>query len=285
MIFEAQHFSVYGVGYQNSVPNFTDINGHWAKEHILFTVSRGLFSGTSETTFSPDSPLTRGMFVTAFGRLAGINPADYQNRAFTDVKADACYAPYVNWAAKTGIVDGITSTTFAPDSNITREQMAVILKNYADKMGYPIPKTLEAVTLADNAKISFWAKDAVKAMQQAGILSGKANNLFDPNGNATRAEAVTVLHRFVETIIDPQTANGWTQNDSGEWSYYKDGELVKGWRSDDQKWYWLDKTTGKMFSGGWKQIDGKWYYFCADGSMAANTKVDGYEIGADGARK
>ena len=182
-------------------------------------------------------------------------------------------------------MDGITSTTFAPDSNITREQMAVILKNYADKMGYPIPKTLEAVTLADNAKISFWAKDAVKAMQQAGILSGKANNLFDPNGNATRAEAVTVLHRFVETIIDPQTANGWTQNDSGEWSYYKDGELVKGWRSDDQKWYWLDKTTGKMFSGGWKQIDGKWYYFCADGSMAANTKVDGYEIGADGARK
>ena len=285
VIFEAQHFSVYGVGYQNSVPNFTDINGHWAKEHILFTVSRGLFSGTSETTFSPDSPLTRGMFVTAFGRLAGINPADYQNRAFTDVKADACYAPYVNWAAKTGIVGGITSTTFAPDSNITREQMAVILKNYADKMGYPIPKTLEAVTLADNAKISFWAKDAVKAMQQAGILSGKANNLFDPNGNATRAEAATVLHRFVEAIIDPQTANGWTQNDSGEWSYYKDGELVKGWRSDDQKWYWLDKTTGKMFSGDWKQIDGKWYYFYADGSMAANTKVDGYEIGADGARK
>ena len=285
VIFEAQHFSVYGVGYQNSVPNFTDINGHWAKEHILFTVSRGLFSGTSETTFSPDSPLTRGMFVTAFGRLAGINPADYQNRAFTDVKADACYAPYVNWAAKTGIVGGITSTTFAPDSNITREQMAVILKNYADKMGYPIPKTLEAVTLADNAKISFWAKDAVKAMQQAGILSGKANNLFDPNGNATRAEAATVLHRFVEAIIDPQTANGWTQNDSGEWSYYKDGELVKGWRSDDQKWYWLDKTTGKMFSGDLKQIDGKWYYFYADGSMAANTKVDGYEIGADGARK
>lgn len=285
VIFEAQHFSVYGVGYQNSVPNFTDINGHWAKEHILFTVSRGLFSGTSETTFSPDSPLTRGMFVTAFGRLAGINPADYQNRAFTDVKADAYYAPYVNWAAKTGIVGGITSTTFAPDSNITREQMAVILKNYADKMGYPIPKTLEAVTLADNAKISSWAKDAVKAMQQAGILSGKANNLLDPNGNATRAEAATVLHRFVEAIIDPQTANGWTQNDSGEWSYYKDGELVKGWRSDDQKWYWLDKTTGKMFSGGWKQIDGKWYYFCADGSMAANTKVDGYEVGADGARK
>ena len=285
VIFEAQHFGIYGVGYKSPVPNFTDINGHWAKEHILFTVSRGLFSGTSETTFSPNTTLTRGMFVTALGRLAGINPVDYQTRKFTDVKADAYYAPYVNWAAKTGIADGTTSTTFAPDSNITREQMAVIMKNYADKMGYSIPKTLEAVTFTDNAQISSWAKDAVKAMQQAGVLSGKKNNRFDPQGNATRAEAATVLHRFVEVIIDPQTANGWVQNDSGEWSYYKNGDLVKGWLSNDQKWYWLDKNTGKMFSGGWKQIDGKQYYFYADGSMAVNTTVDGKTIGADGARK
>ena len=285
VIFEAQHFSIYGVGYKNPVPNFTDINGHWAKEHILFTVSRGLFSGTSETTFSPNTTLTRGMFVTALGRLAGINPADYQTRKFTDVKADAYYAPYVNWAVSKGIVSGTTSTTFAPDSNITREQMAVIMKNYADKMGYSIPKTLEAVTFADNAQISSWAKDAVKAMQQAGVLSGKENNRFDPQGSATRAEAATVLHRFVEIVIDPQSANGWQQNDSGEWSYYKDGEPVKGWLSDDQKWYWLDKATGKMFSGGWKQIDGKWYYFYADGSMAVSTKVDGYEVGTDGARR
>ena len=106
-----------------------------------------------------------------------------------------------------------------------------------------------------------------------------------PQGSATRAEAATVLHRFVEIVIDPQSANGWQQNDSGEWSYYKDGGPVKGWLSDDQKWYWLDKATGKMFSGGWKQIDGKWYYFYADGSMAVSTKVDGYEVGADGARR
>ena len=284
IIFEAEHFSFYGVGYRTPVPSFTDISDHWAEEHILFTASRGLFSGTSETTFSPNATLTRGMFVTALGRLAGIDPADYQTGKFTDVKADAYYAPYVNWAAKTGIVSGTTSITFAPDSNITREQMAVIMKNYADKMGYSVPKTLEAVTFVDNAKISYWAKDAVKAMQQAGVLSGKSNNQFDPKGNATRAEAATVLHRFVEVIIDPQTANGWTQNDSGEWSYYQDGERIRGWVFSDQKWYWLDKTTGKLFCGGWKQIDGKWYYFYADGSMAVSTKVDGYEVGADGTR-
>ena len=225
------------------------------------------------------------MFVTALGRLAGINPADYKNGKFTDVKSNAYYAPYAAWATQKEIVNGTTATTFAPDNKITREQMAVIMANYADKMGYSIPKTLEAVTFADNAQISSWAKDAVKAMQQAGVMSGKANNLFDPKGSVTRAEAATILHRFVEVIIDPQTANGWTQNDSGEWSYYKDGKLVKGWLSDNRKRYWLDKVTGMMFAGGWKQIDGKWYYFYADGSMAVSTKVDGYEVGTDGARK
>ena len=222
--------------------------------------------------------------MTALGRLAGIDPADYQTGKFTDVKADAYYAPYVNWAASKGIVSGTTDTTFAPDSQITREQMAVILKNYAAKLGYTIPKTLKAVTFADNAKISSQAKEAVQFMQQAGILAGKTDNRFDPAGTATRAEVATVLRRFVEIVIDPQTANGWAQNDSGEWSYYKNGEPVKGWLVSDQKKYWLDKTTGKKFSNGWKQIDGKQYYFYADGSMAVNTTVDGYKVGADGAR-
>ena len=285
VIFVAEHFSIYGIGYKNQIPAFTDVNNHWAKDNMLFVVSRGLLSGTSATTFSPNTGMTRGMFVTALGRLAGVDPTDYQASRFTDVKEDAYYAPYVNWAAKTGVVSGTTDTTFAPDTNINREQMAVIMKNYATKLGYTIPKTLEVVNFADSAGISSWAKEAVKSMQQAGILAGKTNNCFDPAGTATRAEVATVLRRFVEIVIDPQTANGWVQNDSGEWSYYKNGDLVKGWLSNDQKWYWLDKNTGKMFSGGWKQIDGKQYYFYADGSMAVNTTVDGKTIGADGARK
>ena len=285
VIFVAEHFSIYGIGYKNQIPAFTDVNNHWAKDNMLFVVSRGLLSGTSATTFSPNTGMTRGMFVTALGRLAGVDPTDYQASMFTDVKEDAYYAPYVNWAAKTGVVSGTTDTTFAPDTNINREQMAVIMKNYATKLGYTIPKTLEVVNFADSAGISSWAKEAVKSMQQAGILAGKTNNCFDPAGTATRAEVATVLRRFVEIVIDPQTANGWVQNDSGEWSYYKNGDLVKGWLSNDQKWYWLDKNTGKMFSGGWKQIDGKQYYFYADGSMAVNTTVDGKTIGADGVRK
>ena len=285
VVFETGHFSVYGVGYKNPAPAFTDIHNHWAADNILFAASRGLLSGTSDTTFSPNTGMTRGMFVTALGRLAGINPDSYKTGKFTDVKADAYYAPYVNWAAQNGIVESVTATTFAPDTNINREQMAVIMANYAKKLGYDLPKTLQAVTFADNAQISSWAKNAVRTMQQAGILSGKNGNKFDPKGTATRAEVATVLRRFVEIVIDPQTANGWQQNDSGQWSYYRNGKPVKGRLSDDQKWYWLDKATGMMFAGGWKQIDGKWYYFYTDGTMAVNTTIDGYTIGSDGARK
>ena len=285
VVFETGHFSVYGVGYKNPAPAFTDIHNHWAADNILFAASRGLLSGTSDTTFSPNTGMTRGMFVTALGRLAGINPDSYKTGKFTDVKADAYYAPYVNWAAQNDIVEGVTATTFAPDTNINREQMAVIMANYAKKLGYDLPKTLQAVTFSDNAQISSWAKNAVRTMQQAGILSGKNGNKFDPKGTATRAEVATVLRRFVEIVIDPQTANGWQQNDSGQWSYYRNGKPVKGRLSDDQKWYWLDKATGMMFAGGWKQIDGKWYYFYTDGTMAVNTTIDGYTIGSDGARK
>ena len=284
VIFETGHFSIYGIGYKNPIPAFTDIKGHWAEDNIIFVASRGLLTGTGNNQFSPNTGMTRGMFVTALGRLAGIDPADYKTGKFTDVKADAYYAPYVNWAAEKGIVNGTTATTFSPDTNITREQMAVIMAGYAKKLGYELPVAHDAVTFADNAQISGWAAKEVKAMQQAGIMAGKGGNRFDPKGTATRAEVATVLRRFVEIVIDPQTAQGWMQNHSGSWQYMKNGKPATGWLQDDKKWYWLD-NNGWMFAGGWKQIDGKWYYFYSDGSMAVNTTIDGYTIGPDGARK
>ena len=162
--------------------------------------------------------------------------------------------------------------------------MAVIMANYAKKLGYELPVIRKAVTFVDNAQISGWAAKKVKTMQQAGIFIGKKGNRFDPQGTATRAEGATVLRRFVEIIVEPQTAQGWMQNHSGSWQYMKNGKPVTGWLQDDEKWYWLD-NNGLMFAGGFKQIGGKWYYFYPDGSMAVNTTIDGYTIGSDGARK
>ncbi|MCI9506641.1 MAG: hypothetical protein HFF62_08605, partial [Oscillospiraceae bacterium] len=221
VVFETGHFSIYGIGYKNPVPAFTDIQNHWAEDNIIFAASRGLLTGTGNNQFSPDTGMTRGMFVTALGRLAGIEPDSYKTGKFTDVKADAYYVPYVNWAAEKGIVNGTASTAFSPDTNITREQMAVIMAGYAKQLGYDLPAAHDAVTFADNAQISGWAAKEVKAMQQAGIMAGKGGSRFDPKGTATRAEVATVLRRFVEIVIDPQTAQGWMQNHSGSWQYMK----------------------------------------------------------------
>lgn len=206
LIARTGHFSVFGVGYKADAPVFTDTANHWAKADIDFVAARGMLSGTGNNQFSPNTGMTRGMFVTALGRLAGVDTNSYKTGKFTDVKADAYYAPYVNWAAEKGIVSGTTATTFAPDSAVTRQEMAVIMANYAGALGYTVPKTREAVTFADNTSIASWAKDAAKAMQMAGVVNGKDGNRFDPTGTATRAEVAAVLHRYVELVIDPATS-------------------------------------------------------------------------------
>ena len=224
--FSTNHFSTYGVGYK-APADFTDIVGHWAKDDIQFVVNRGLLSGTGAATFSPNTAMTRGMFVTALGRLAGADVSGYKQSSFTDVKADAYYMGYVEWAAKNGIVKGTTATTFAPDDAVTREQMAVIMANYAKAIGFELPKAHAQNTFADAANISSWAADSVKAMQMAGVLAGKNENRFDPQGTATRAEAAATLRRFVELMIDASSAQGWMRNDDGQWMYYESGQPIK----------------------------------------------------------
>jgi len=204
--FSTNHFSTYGVGYKQDAPDFTDIASHWAKDDIQFVVNCGLFSGTSATTFSPNTAMTRGMFVTALGRLANADVSTYKQSSFTDVKNDAYYMGYIEWANKNNIVTGISDGKFVPDQSITREQMAIIMSNYAKTIGFTLPKVYAENTFADSAKISTYAKDAVKQMQMAGVISGKNDNIFDPQGTATRAEVSAVMRRFVELAISSDTA-------------------------------------------------------------------------------
>ena len=214
LLLRTSHFSTFGIGYKQ-VPSFTDIAGHWAKSDIEYVAVRGLMNGTSATAFSPESGMTRGMFVTALGRLAGVDSTKYKDTKFTDVKADAYYAPYVAWASEKGITSDTSATTFSPDKLISRQEMAVLLANYAKATGCTLPKTREAITFADAASIGSFARDAVKAMQMAGVINGKNSNKFDPQGTATRAEAAATLHRYAELVIDIQTAQGLDINDSG----------------------------------------------------------------------
>ncbi|MEG0895081.1 MAG: S-layer homology domain-containing protein, partial [Oscillospiraceae bacterium] len=190
LMLATNHFSTYGVAYKadTTATTFSDIANHWAKDAISFVTARGLFTGTGNGKFSPNASMTRGMFVTALGRLVGANVSSYKKSSFTDVKTGSYYMGYVEWANKNGIVKGISATTFAPDQSITREQMADVIANYAKTIGFDMPTVYTAVTFADNAKISNNAKDSVKAMQMAGILMGKDGNLFDPQGTVTRAE-------------------------------------------------------------------------------------------------
>jgi uncharacterized repeat protein (TIGR02543 family) len=286
VIFERTSLSVYGVAYKTPAPAFTDITGHWAKDNIDFAASRNLISGTAATLFSPNTNITRADFLMALGKLSGADVSGYRASSFSDVPNTNPAMPYIEWAAQNKIVAGIGGGKFGPDTAITREAMAVMMVNYAKVTAYTLPVARQAAPFADGANISAWAKAAVTAIQQTGVIVGKTGNRFDPQGNMTRGEAATVLRRFTELVIDEGTARGWVQNDSGEWQYIDAyGKARTGWLSTTGgSKYWLD-DKGVMVSGKWVQISGKWYYFQADGKLAVNTTIDGYPVGPDGARK
>lgn len=202
IIFTTNHFSVYGVGYKPMAADFTDTAQHWAKESIDYAVGRDILSGTSTTTVSPDKTMGLGMLAKALGRLADADVTGYTTSSFTDIKWDSCFLPYIEWAYKNRIIDSIEADRFASDKAVTREEFAMILINYARAKGYIIPINREAVAFADSSSISNPAKNAVKAMQQAGIMIGDKNNKFNPQAGITRAEVAVALNRYVKLIID-----------------------------------------------------------------------------------
>ena len=193
--------------------SITDISGHWAESSIQWAIENNVFKGSSATSFQPDENMTRGMFVTVLGRMAGVVADNYQNTTyslFQDVPKDAYYAPYVNWAVRYGIASGVDDGLFAPEELITREQMAVFFVRYASIYNYQMVKVgdteaNELETFADAGSISDYAADSVATMCKVGVFDCEEQTdgmYFDPAGNVTRAECAVALQRL-KTSLQP----------------------------------------------------------------------------------
>jgi hypothetical protein len=180
--------------------NFDDISEHWAKDYIVKSAKLGLFSGIEENKFGPNTNTTRAMFVTVLGRLANAENSKNTNISFDDVQETDYFFNYVQWAVENGIVSGISENLFAPNTNITREQTAVILYNFAKNQGIELKNVYNA-DFSDNKNISSWAEVGVNALAKAGVIMGRSDGTFDPKGTATRAEIATMLVKFVDEYM------------------------------------------------------------------------------------
>ncbi len=172
-----------------TLPLFEDIN-MWAKNSIEWVYEQGLFSGKSDTKFSPNGKMSRAMLATVLWRLAG-KPAVSGSSGFSDVPSGQYYSDAVKWAADSGIVTGTGGGKFSPNGNVSRQDLAVMLHRYAGGTS----GTANISVYLDAGKVSGYAEEAVKWAVGSGIITGKSGKL-DPKGNATRAEVATMMMRF-----------------------------------------------------------------------------------------
>ncbi len=173
---------------------FTDVpEDAWYKDTVDYVVENGLMNGTSETEFSPETDITRGMFVTVLYRMEG-SPETELDYSFTDVAADAYYAEAVAWADDNGIVTGYSAEEFVPDQTISREQMAAIIYRYAGHKGADMDVSGN-VNYVDAESVSGYALTAVEWVSENGIMQGRTDGTFAPAEFTTRAEAAAVFER------------------------------------------------------------------------------------------
>jgi hypothetical protein len=215
MTFTTRHLSNYALAYKEL--NFTDTADHWAEDHIKFLAVRNIVKGMTETSFSPNSNITRAQFVQMLANLAGKNTEKNTGNNtggtlssagayFTDVKETAWYAGAIEWAVRAGIVKGIKnndgSMSFHPDINISRQDLAVLISRFNEKYDeYNITAIKEAVVFQDENKIADYAADAVKELQQAGLIDGKTSNIYAPIDYATRAESAKMIATLIRNTL------------------------------------------------------------------------------------
>ena len=176
---------------------FTDVStSDWFYGAVKFVYENGLMDGVGNNLFAPNATLNRAMAVTILYRLEG-SPAVTTDAGFNDVAAGTWYTDAVNWAAANNIVNGVEGNNFDPTGSLTREQMATVLYRYAQYKGADVSASGDLSGFVDSANVSSWAADAVKWAVGSGLVNGVEGNALAPKGTSTRAQAATVLMRFV----------------------------------------------------------------------------------------
>ena len=191
----------FSVNQQTASNQFTDVSGSykWAANSVDFMYMNDIIKGNNTKNpklFGPGAKMTRAMLVTVLYRAAGEPSVTGITNKFTDNKQGKYYYNAVLWASNKGIVNGATATTFDPDGNITREQIAAILYRYAGS-----PSVTGSLSgYSDQAKVSSFAVTAMQWAVGSGIITGVTSGgktTLSAKGNATRAQVAVMLHRFL----------------------------------------------------------------------------------------
>lgn len=173
---------------------FDDIKGHWATEYIKQAVDKGLFKGTSDTTFSPNQSMTGGMIMTVVYRIAG-QPSILAASPLPNIKSGSWYEKAAAWGYQNQLIGGYTD--FRPEQPVTRQELATILYRYArltDTMpDFPLLSRFE-----DSTDIAPWAQQPLAWANAKGMIKGRSDKEIAPQGKASRAEVATILCRFIE---------------------------------------------------------------------------------------
>ncbi|MBR7032319.1 MAG: S-layer homology domain-containing protein, partial [Clostridia bacterium] len=180
--------------------DFSDVaETRWSASAIKYAVDNGYMNGVGNGRFDPAGPLTRGMVATVLWRREG-SPAPTAPGGFVDVPAGAWYADAVAWAKETGVVNGMTATTFAPNAFITREQLATMLFRFSSTAPVSVPERADLSPFADDEKTSAWAKESLEWAVEAGLINGTDGNRLAPSGNATREQFAAIIERYDGTF-------------------------------------------------------------------------------------
>lgn len=173
----------------------------WFYDAVEYVAKNGLFYGTETYLFSPNDTMTRAMLVTVIYRMEGM-PAVSSGSTFSDVVTTEYYADAVKWASANGIVNGIGYNLFAPNDNVTREQIAAIIHRYSQYKGYATSASGNLGRFTDANAISSWALSDLRWAVGTGLMIGHDDGRLGPADNATRAEVATMLMRYCEDIAN-----------------------------------------------------------------------------------